>query len=142
MAPDPSVHPKLTWKAWLRDALRTFALPVGVLLVLGTLGYGLLWLDSVMNPGGVRRENTELAIANIHHALKLYSAKTGRVPTTEEGIQALVDSGLLEVFPHDSWGMPYQYELRDGRPVVWSYGADAAPGGEGVGEDIFSREPK
>jgi general secretion pathway protein G len=96
----------------------------------------------MLYPGGPRRDSARLGIANIHHALRLYSVKTGRVPTTEEGIQPLVNSGVIEAFPRDPWGNPYRYELRDGQPFVWSLGADGAPGGEGADADIFGPERK
>jgi general secretion pathway protein G len=38
--------------------------------------------------------------------------------------------------PLDPWGNPYGYELVDGRPRVFSLGADGAPGGEGEARDI------
>ncbi len=142
MAPDPSVHPKLTWKAWLRHLLFSLVTTLGLFVVMGALWLGVMLfiIPGVCFPPP-KRDTAEHDIESIHNALKLYSAKTGRVPTTG-GMRALVNSGIIERFPYDPWGMPYQYEFRDGRPVVWSYGADGAPGGEEADADIFGRERK
>jgi general secretion pathway protein G len=142
MAPDPSVTPKPTRRSWPRDVLLAFALPVGLYLVLGTLGSGLLWLDSKLNPWGPRRDHVELDIRTIQRALKSFHEKHQRFPSTEEGLGAAVDGHYMKQVPLDPWGHPFGYELRDGQPVLWSYGADGVPGGEGANADISSRDPR
>jgi general secretion pathway protein G len=80
----------------------------------------------------------------IEDALKLHRVKTGRYPTTEEGLEALVASGALRELPTDSWGRPYFYALIRGRPMVWTFGQDGVPGGEGADADLYNvswREP-
>jgi general secretion pathway protein G len=92
-------------------------------------------------------------VGAIVQALKLYRLDNGRYPTTEQGLAALVTrpaiapvpgnwkaGGYLERLPRDPWGNPYQYlnpGLR-GEVDVFSYGADGAPGGEGIDADIGS----
>ena len=36
---------------------------------------------------------------------------------------------------HDAWGRPFRYEIRDGRPFVWSIGANGQDE-KGAGDDI------
>ena len=92
-------------------------------------------------------------IASLMQALKLYRLDNQRYPSTEQGLQALVakptsspipfnwkQGGYVERLPNDPWGGTYQYlnpGVR-GEIDVFSYGADAAPGGEGNDSDIGS----
>ena len=94
-------------------------------------------------------------IAAIEQGLKLYKLDNQRYPTTEQGLQALVAKptsgpsadgwkagGYLEKLPKDPWGNPYQF-LSPGvhsEVDVFSYGADAQPGGTGYDADICSWE--
>ncbi len=92
-------------------------------------------------------------IRAIVQALKLYRLDTGRYPTTEQGLAALLArptlepipqnwkaGGYLERLPKDPWGKDYQY-LSPGIHAeidVFSFGADGVPGGEGFDADIGS----
>lgn len=89
-------------------------------------------------------------IRMVETALDTMRLDIGRYPAEEEGLILLVaptsdvganwngpymDGGL----PRDPWGNPYEYEARDDlgrRGRVYSLGADAAPGGEGMNADI------
>lgn len=87
----------------------------------------------------------------IMSALKLYRLDNATYPTTEQGLQALVqrpETGqvpanwhrYLERLPKDPWGGEYQYlnpGVR-GEIDVFSLGADGQPGGDGVASDIGS----
>ena len=87
----------------------------------------------------------------IMSALKLYRLDNATYPSTEQGLQALVqrpETGqvpqnwhrYLERLPKDPWGGEYQYlnpGVR-GEIDVFSLGADGQPGGEGVAGDIGS----
>lgn len=86
-------------------------------------------------------------------ALKMYRLDNSNYPSTEQGLQALVqkpDSGVvphnwksggyLDRLPKDPWGREYQY-LSPGTQAeieVFSTGADREPGGEGINADISS----
>lgn len=92
-------------------------------------------------------------IATIMQGLKLYRLDNHRYPTTEQGLQALVqrptagpaapgwkEGGYLDRMPVDPWGSPYQYlnpGVR-GEIDVFSLGADGQPGGTGNDSDIGS----
>ncbi len=70
--------------------------------------------------------------------LESYRTKNGRYPTTGEGLAAL--SGLGTVPSADPWGKPYQYQSpgKFNNYDLASFGADAAPGGQGENADITS----
>lgn len=89
-------------------------------------------------------------IAALMQALKLYRLDTGRYPSGEEGLQALMKppagaspmpmGAYLERLPDDPWGKPYQYKNpgTQGEIDVFSFGADGKSGGEGGAADIGS----
>lgn len=73
-----------------------------------------------------------------------YSMKKGTYPSTEEGLQALVNEGYLKNKDlNDPWGHPYQYRSPgevDKEFEIWSLGADGKEGGDGFDTDIKSWE--
>lgn len=74
-------------------------------------------------------------------ALDRYLADHGHVPTSEQGLAALVPDYLPEV-PRDPWSdKPYAYQASaDGQSAeLFSYGADGKEGGEGTDADISLR---
>ena len=90
-------------------------------------------------------------IASLAQALKLYRLDTQRYPSTEQGLQALVErpagastnwktGGYLERLPQDPWGNAYRYLNPGihGEIDISSFGVDGAPGGEGNDADIGS----
>lgn len=112
------------------------------------LGYGAAWLVFMLVVSFLflttvsyhlwerRADRAWLDIRNIGSALKLNLAKTGSYPTTEEGLRALVDRRIFKEVLRDPWNNEYRYLLWMGCPVVWSYGRDGAPGGEGQDADL------
>lgn len=75
-------------------------------------------------------------------SLEAYYMKNSRYPSSEEGLQALVDENFIQKKNDallDPWKTPYQYrypgEYSDG-PEIWSLGADGREGGEGPNADI------
>jgi general secretion pathway protein G len=90
-------------------------------------------------------------VNNLMQALKLYKLDNQGYPTTEQGLQALVNKPTagpaptnwkpyLDKLPNDPWGRPYQYLNPGvkGEIDVMSFGADGQPGGEGKNADIGS----
>jgi len=91
-------------------------------------------------------------IKAIESALDQYRLDMLSYPTTEQGLQALVQvpptasrkdqyrqGGYLRKLPLDPWGKPYQYRFpgQNGRLLdVFSLGADGEVGGEEVNADI------
>ncbi|WHZ15444.1 MAG: General secretion pathway protein G [Nitrospira sp.] len=101
-----------------------------------------------------KRAATKAQIANIESALQLYKLDNGNVPSTEQGLKALVErpssgpaapnwkaGGYLPKVPVDPWGNPYKYatpSTQGGEYEIISFGADGAQGGEGKNADIVS----
>jgi len=92
-------------------------------------------------------------IAAIEQALNLYKLDSGDYPTSEQGLEALVDepttgdaprgwreNGYMERVPLDPWDGSYLY-ASDGRSyVLRSLGADGEEGGDSYDADIDSRD--
>lgn len=95
----------------------------------------------------------KVQIRNFETAVKLYKLDNGSYPSTDQGLDALVEKpaigeipgrwregGYLErrSIPVDPWGNPYIYVspgLNADFDII-SYGADGARGGEGFDADI------
>ena len=84
-------------------------------------------------------------------ALGAYKLDTSTWPTTEQGLQALrvAPAGVANWngpylpadVPNDPWSRPYVYKYpgeHGDEPDIISYGADGAPGGDGVNADVLS----
>lgn len=121
-----------------------------VLLILAAIA--AFAVPRVMNYlGGARSDAAEIQIDRLGGILELYQLDTGRLPTTEEGLQALMqappgvkgwngpylkkDNSLI-----DPWGNPYVYRApgEHGSYDIVSYGADGQQGGDGDDADITS----
>ena len=89
-------------------------------------------------------------IANIENAMKFYRLDNFAYPSTEQGLEALVNKpadpnvknwkagGYLDRVPADPWGNPYLY-LNPGNQKeidIYTLGRDGRPGGEGIDGDI------
>jgi len=95
-------------------------------------------------------------IATMSQALEMYRIDNGSYPTTDQGLQALVEkpggtpeprnwnaAGYMKkkTLPKDPWGNDYQYvRYPDGRFDIVSLGADGREGGESYDADITSAE--
>ena len=127
-----------------------------VIVILGILA-GLIVPRIMGRPEEARRMKARVQIESIETALKLYKLDNGYYPTTEQGLQALVESptvgelprawregGYLEKgrIPKDPWDNEYVYLSPGihGDLDLLSYGADGEPGGEGKDEDINNWE--
>ena len=137
-----------------RSLQRGFTL-IEILVVVSILAIlGALIVPKIMDrPNEARVVAAKHDIGTVVAALKLYKLDNGRYPTTEQGLQALVEKptsepvpgnwtsgGYLEKMPKDPWGRDYLY-LNPGikREIdVMSYGADGQQGGEGFDADLGS----
>lgn len=104
--------------------------------------------------GQTERANLERLkgdLATIESALIQYHSDNFMLPTTEQGLEALVSKpssppvpknymrrGYLPKLTNDPWGNPYQYAYPGefGEYDVYSLGADGEEGGEGLASDI------
>ena len=137
-----------------RNLQRGFTL-IEILVVVSILAIlGALIVPKIMDrPNEARVVAAKHDIGTVVAALKLYKLDNGRYPTTEQGLQALVEKptsepvpanwksgGYLEKMPKDPWGHDYLY-LNPGikREIdVMSYGADGQQGGESFDADLGS----
>lgn len=82
-------------------------------------------------------------------AVDTYRIDTGKFPTTEQGLNALINAPagtvkwtgpyLGKAVPNDPWGRAYLYQAPgvNGRDYdILSYGKDGAPGGTGEDADL------
>ena len=98
-----------------------------------------------------RRVKAQVDIRNIGGALEGFNLDNGYYPTTEQGIEALVnepatgnipenwqEGGYLQKVPSDPWTQPYQYLSpgEHGEYDLYSLGADRELGGTGKNADI------
>jgi general secretion pathway protein G len=127
-----------------------------VILILGILAWQIA--PRIMGkPEEARRLKARMDISNIETALKLYKLDNGTYPSTEQGLQALVEppsigqiprkwrtGGYLEKgrVPNDPWDYEYVYLSPGlhGDFDLMSYGADGQPGGEDKDQDINNWE--
>ena len=108
-------------------------------------------------PDEARAVAAKADIGAIVQSLKLYRLDNGFYPSTDQGLGALVQrpssppapanwkqGGYLERLPKDPWGNPYQYLSPGihGEVDIFSFGADAQPGGTGEDADIGSWDNK
>lgn len=102
-------------------------------------------------PDRARVVRAEQDIQALVTALNLYRLDNATYPSTEQGLEALVErpsgepqprnyksGGYLNELPIDPWGRPYQYlnPGLHGDVDVWSLGANGLPGGEGINAEI------
>jgi general secretion pathway protein G len=126
---------------------------VEILVVLVIMGL----LISVVAPTVLNRAD-EARIQKVHAdfkaietALKIYRLDNYVYPTTEQGLDALVEAsnldpqprnfkngGYLPEVPLDPWGRPYLFLSpgENGEVDIYSLGADGLSGGEGQNADI------
>ena len=125
-----------------------------VIVILGILA-GLIVPRIMGRPEEARQAKARIQIESLETALKLYKLDNGSYPSTEQGLQALVEppavgtlpenwreGGYLEKgkVPKDPWDNEYVYlcpGAHDDYDII-SYGADGEPGGEGKNRDITS----
>lgn len=121
---------------------------LGLLAVVGAV-------ELVAYLGRAKTDTTRLQIDQLVAALDLFRIDVGRLPTSEEGLKALIDTpaGVARWRgPYlrkrdalsDPWGRPFVYrrpgENRDFD--LASYGADGKRGGTGEDVDVFLGEER
>ena len=123
---------------------------VEILVVLAILGLlaGLVGPQVIGRFADSKPKAAKLQIRDIESAAEMFKLDVGRFPTSEEGLNALVNKPATSVgwngpylkkgVPNDPWGNPYHYDNpgKHGEIDIYSFGADNAPGGEGDKADI------
>ena len=127
-----------------------------VIVILGVLA-GMIVPRIMDRPEEARRTKAGVDIGSLGQALKLYKLDGGRYPSTDQGLQALVEppsvgnlakkwrnGGYLDksTVPKDPWDNEYIYISPGlhGDFDLMSYGPDGEPGGDAENADINSWE--
>ena len=138
-------------RGWFRAGFTLLELMV-VLIILSLLGMIALprFFDRVDD---ARVTTAQVQVQNMETALRLFYLDNGFYPTTDQGLNALVeksadavnwrDGGYMEkgVVPADPWGNAYIYRSpgQENRAYeIISLGRDGREGGTGIDADICS----
>ncbi|MGA0839111.1 MAG: type II secretion system major pseudopilin GspG [Pseudomonadales bacterium] len=119
-----------------------------VVVIIGILG-AVIVPNLLGRPDQARITAAESDLRNIANALDIYRLDNFNYPSTDQGLEALVEKpsgfpepknynpdGYVKKLPEDPWGSPYQYERTDDGFRLSSLGADGEEGGEGLNADI------
>ena len=137
---------------WRRDGFTLIEI-MAVVLIMGFLA-GIVGVAVVAQIDKARVTTTRTQIKQLEAALTFFQMENGFFPSTDQGLEALVEQpttgreprsyregGYLQggVVPLDAWQSPFQYESpgqinRD--YDIWSLGADGVAGGTGSDADI------
>ena len=123
-----------------------------VVLVLIGVVLGVVGGNFIGKGEKAKADAAKIEMGQIGQTLDLYKLETGRYPSTQEGLQALISapSGVSNwngpywkktTVPKDPWGNDYRYASpgQNNTPFeIASYGADGKEGGEGANKDITS----
>lgn len=137
-----------------RDAAFTLIEIMAVVLIIGLLG-GIVGAAIFGQIDRARVTTARTQIKQIEAALDFYRMDNGKYPSTEQGLEALVQPPRIDPIPKnyrpegylsggriplDPWSNEYEY-LSPGQnnPYsfdLWSHGSDGKPGGSGTDADI------
>lgn len=125
-----------------------------VVLIILALITGIVGTQLLGEADKAKADSTKIQIRSLSSALDLYRLHNSTYPTTEQGLQALLqkpDLGKVpegwqgpylnaNSLPKDGWKHPFLF-LSDGRDyTIISLGADGLEGGTELDTDISSKE--
>jgi len=129
-----------------------------VVVLIITILAGIVGVNILHKPGEARVSATRMQLQQLKTAVQLYRAEQGRVPTQDQGLEALVtrptrdpvpqnypEGGYLDSrkVPTDPWGHDFIYLVPGRRAEPFeliSYGGDGEPGGDGEAADLTSSD--
>lgn len=110
----------------------------------------IIYAAPFFGQGNITRAKAD--ISTYSQALQAFNGTFGRLPTTDEGLQALKTApasidpamyppgGFIQKIENDPWGRPYVYRFPAERNAygfdLYSLGSDGQEGGEGDAADI------
>ena len=119
-----------------------------VVVILGILG-AVVVPNILSRPDTARVQAAQTDLRALSQTLEIYRLDNFQYPSSEQGLESLVDrpSGFpepknwnpesyLKKLPTDPWGSPYLYEKTGSSYSLISLGADGQEGGEGFDADI------
>ena len=117
-----------------------------VVVILGILA-AIIVPKIMSRPEQARLVKVKQDILAIESALDLYKLDSGRYPSTDQGLQALVtkptvdpiprnwkSDGYLQNIPMDPWGEAYQYINDNDKAKIFSYGPKGKDGNSEIGK--------
>jgi general secretion pathway protein G len=121
-----------------------------VMVIIGLL-MALVGPNLIGRSEKAKSQAAAMQIERLGTVLDTFRLDTGRYPTTQEGLNVLVQRPMgldrwdgpymTKAVPKDPWNRPYIYRSpgENGRPYdLYSLGADGAPGGEDNNRDVTS----
>ena len=119
-----------------------------VVVILGILG-AVVVPNILSRPDTARVQAAQTDLRALSQTLEIYRLDNFQYPSSEQGLESLVDrpsgfpepknwnpEGYLKKLPTDPWGTPYLYEKTGSSYSLISLGADGQEGGEGFDADI------
>ena len=119
-----------------------------VVVILGILG-AVVVPNILSRPDTARVQAAQTDLRALSQTLEIYRLDNFQYPSSEQGLESLVDrpsgfpepknwnpEGYLKKLPTDPWGSPYLYEKTGSSYSLVSLGADGQEGGEGFDADI------
>ena len=119
-----------------------------VVVILGILG-AVVVPNILSRPDTARVQAAQTDLRALSQTLEIYRLDNFQYPSSEQGLESLVDrpsgfpepknwnpEGYLKKLPSDPWGSPYLYEKTGSSYSLISLGADGQEGGEGFDADI------
>ncbi|MFH1728399.1 MAG: type II secretion system major pseudopilin GspG [Pseudomonadota bacterium] len=121
---------------------------IEIMIVITILGFlaTLVTVKTVSFMKSSRIDTVKIQVSKIAGNLDIYNLKCGRYPSTEDGIDALMnppssgkcknypEGGFVDDVPNDAWGNPYQYSYPGTNNAkgfdLWSMGPDSMDGTE------------
>ncbi|PJD91444.1 MAG: type II secretion system protein GspG [Legionella sp.] len=125
-----------------------------VVVILGILA-SIVVPKIMSRPDEARKIKAKSDVLAIQNALDLYKLDNGSYPSTDQGLEALVEKPstapipsnwkqYLKSVPKDPWNRDYLYlnPGQHGDIDVFTFGADGQPGGTGVNAEIGNWDDK
>ncbi|NKB97840.1 MAG: type II secretion system protein GspG [Pseudomonadales bacterium] len=119
-----------------------------VVVILGILG-AIVVPNLMSRPDTARIQAAQTDIRMLASALDVYRLDNFQYPSSEQGLEALVQrpsgfpeppnwnaDGYIKKLPSDPWGSQYIYDRNETVFSLFSLGADGQEGGEGMNADI------
>lgn len=138
-------HPAL---GRIRNSKGMTLLEIMIVLVILSGLIGVLATQVTKRLGKARVQEAKIQMSEIQKALDMFYTDCGFYPSTEQGLNALVQApdgcsnwgpdSYLKNIPKDPWGSDFIYENQNGSPFLMSYGEDKREGGTALNADITS----
>ncbi|QFY42270.1 type II secretion system protein GspG [Candidatus Methylospira mobilis] len=123
-----------------------------VLAIIGLLA-GLVGPQVIKHLGESKSKAARVQLEELSSALDMYRIDNGRYPTSEEGLDVLIEAPSnaagwngpylrKKKVPLDPWNQPYHYTApgQHGKYDLFTLGADNAEGGDGEDKDVLGWE--